>query len=67
MRHMGLIFQATKESLHVITIIVIISFILVLCVLIILTLTAALAKISAGCPLFCKNIWQKYSLFCNDT
>lgn len=48
MTEMGLIFKATKVSLHVVAIIVIISFIFVLCVLIILTLTAALAKIDAG-------------------
>jgi len=44
----GFNLHATKESLHIVTIIVIISFIVVLCVLIILTLTAALAKIGAG-------------------
>lgn len=47
MTAMGLIFEATKESLHVITVIVA-SVYTVLCVLIILTLTAALAKIGAG-------------------
>ena len=48
MTEMCLIFKAIKESLHIITIIVIISFILVLCVLVILTRSAALAKIGAG-------------------
>jgi len=48
MTEMGLIFWATKESLHIITITFIISFIVVLCVLVILTLTTTLAKIGAG-------------------
>ena len=52
MTEMSLMFKAIEESLHIITIIVIISFILILCVLILLTRTAALAKIGAGKAVF---------------